>query len=104
MKMNDIELPECASFRLLGLVFTPKFDWKPHVQSVAKQASQRVRSQRYLAPETILYFYKGTICPCKECCSHIWGGASQSGCLDLLDRDQQRRLVNLIGPVLSSTL
>ena len=29
LKMNDIELPESASFCLLGLVFTPKFDWKP---------------------------------------------------------------------------
>ena len=38
-----------------------------------------------------------------EYCSHIWGGAPQSGCLDSLDR-VQRRLVNLIEPVLSSTL
>ena len=107
LKMNDIELPESSSFRLLGLVFTPKLDWKPYVQSIAKQASKRVgslfRSQRYLTPESILYLYKATIRPCMEYCSHIWGGAPQSGCLDLLDR-VQRRLVNLIGPVLSSTL
>ena len=31
LKMNYIEVPECASFRLLGLVFTPKLDWKPCV-------------------------------------------------------------------------
>ena len=36
-------------------------------------------------------------------CSHIWGGAPQSGGVRLLGR-VQRRLVNLIGPVLSSNL
>ena len=38
-----------------------------------------------------------------EYCSYIWGGVPQSACLDLLD-SVQRKLVNLIGPVLSSTL
>ena len=76
----------------LDLFFTPKLDWKPYVQSVPKQASQRVgslfRSWRYLTRETIQYLYKATICPCMGCCSHIWGGAPQSGCLDLLDRSR----------------
>ena len=36
VKINDIELPECVSFHLLGLVFTPKLDWKPYIQSVAR--------------------------------------------------------------------
>ena len=52
-KMDDIELAVCASFCLLGLVFTPKLDRKPcihpsisypYVQSIAKQASQIVGS------------------------------------------------------------
>ena len=61
VNMNGIELAESASFRLLGLTFTPKLDWKPYIQSIAKQASQRVgslyRSQRFLTPETILLLY-----------------------------------------------
>ena len=52
LKMNDIELPESASFLLLEFVFAPKLDWKLYVQSAAKQSSQRVgslfQSQRYL--------------------------------------------------------
>ena len=56
--------PECDTFRL-GLVFIPKLDWKPYAQSVAKQALQRVwslfRSQRYLTPETILFWAYGVV-------------------------------------------
>ena len=63
------------------------------MSSIAKQTSQRVGSHfcslRYLTPGTILYLYKAIICPCMEYCSHIWGGAPQSGCLDLLDRFQE---------------
>ena len=61
------------------------------------------RSQRYITPETILYLNKATIRPCMEYCSYSWGGAPRSGCLNFLDR-VQRSLVNLIGPVLLSTL
>ena len=104
VKMNDIELPENTSFRLLGLIFTPTMDWKPYLQSIAKAASRKVgslyRSRRYLTPETILYLYKSTIRPGMEYCSHIWGGAPKTGGLDLLDR-VQKRIVNLIGPELS---
>ena len=46
---------------------------------------------------------KATTRPCVEYCSYIWDGAPQSGCLDLLHR-VQKRLVNFIGFVLSSTL
>ena len=73
------------------------------LQNKSQRVGSLFRSQRYLTPETIMYLYKGTIRPCMEYCSHIWGGAPQSGRLDLLDR-VQRRLVNLIGHVLSSTL
>ena len=105
LEMIDIELPENVSFCLLGLVFTHKLDWKHYVQSVAKQTSQRFgslfQSQTYIPPETILYLYKATIRACMEYCSYIWDGVPQYGCLDLLDT-VQRRLVNLIGPVLST--
>ena len=99
--------PECASFSLPGLVFTTKLDWKPYVQSVAKQASQRVgslfRSQRYLTPETIMYLNKATILPMYGVLLPYLEWCPQPGGLNLLDR-VQRRLVNLIGPVLLSTL
>ena len=90
VNMKGIEFPGSATFLLLRLTFTPKLEWKPYIQSIAKQASQRVgplyRSQRFLTPETILHLYKATVRPCMEYCSHIWGGAPKTGCLDLLDR------------------
>ena len=80
-------------------------DWKP--QSIAKAASRSVgslyRAQHFLTPESILYLYKSTILPCKEYCSHIWGGAPRSHGLDMLDR-VQKRVVCLVGSGLSSDL
>ena len=40
--MNDIELPEETSVRLLGLNFTQSMDWKPGIQSFAKASSRKV--------------------------------------------------------------
>ena len=44
VEMNDIELPEETSFRLLGLNFTRSMDWEPYIQSIAKAASRKVCS------------------------------------------------------------
>ena len=81
ISMSGKQLEDSDSFRLLGVTFTPKLDWRPYIQSVAKQASQRVgslfRSQRYLTKESLLYLYKATIRPCMEYCSHLWSGAPQ---------------------------
>ena len=100
MKMNGIELPEESSFRLLGLIFTISINWKPYIQFIAKAASRKVgslyRAQHFLTHETILYLYKSTIRPCMEYCSHIWGGATMSYVLDLLDR-VQKQIVGLVG-------
>ena len=94
LNMNDIELPESASFRLLGNDLTPNLDWKPYPQSVAKQASQSIgylfQSQRYLTHETILSLNTATNRHCMENCSHIWSDAPQLGCLDLLNKVQRR--------------
>ena len=102
LMMNDIELPEYVS---IGLVFTPKLDWKPYVQSVAGITKSWVPfpSQGYLTPETILYLYKAIIHPCMEYCSHVWGGAPQSGCLDLLDRVQEAGQFNWPRIIINST-
>ena len=107
ISMNGKQLEESDSLRLLGITFTPKLDWKSYVQSIAKQASQRVgslfRSQRYLTKDALLYLYKTSIRPCMEYCSHLWSGAPKAGCLDLLDR-VQKRMLNLIGVDLAHRL
>ena len=89
VEMNGIELTEETSFHLLGLTFSQSMDSKSYIQSIAKAASRKVgfiyRTQHFLTPESILYWYKSTILPCMECCSHIWGGTPRSHRLALLE-------------------
>ena len=67
VEMNDIELPEETSIRLLGLTFTRSMTGRHIIQSIAKAASRKVgflyRAQCFLTPESILYLYKSTIQP-----------------------------------------
>ncbi len=70
--------------------------------SVSMWVGSVFRAWKLIPPDATLYLYKTTIRPLMECCSHIWAGAS--GChLSLLDR-VQKRIVNLVGEVLGSTL
>ena len=91
MEMNDIELPQETSFRLLSLTFTRSMEWKPYIQSIAKAASRKVdsyyRAQHFLTPEIYLNLYKPIIRLCVEYCCHMWGDAHG---LDLLNRVQKR--------------
>ena len=104
--MKGKELPECDSFRMLGLNFCGNFKWTSYIQSIAKAAIKKIgslyRAREYLTPISILYLYKATIRPCIEYCCHLWAGAPAS-LLNLLDRIQ-KRVCNLIGPNLSSLL
>ena len=61
------------------------------------------RAQHFLTTESILYPYKSTIPPCMDYCYHIWGGATRSHVLDLLDR-VQKQVVSLVGSGLSAGL
>ena len=106
VSMNGGDLSESSDLRLLGLSLHSELSWNSYIVSIAKSTSKKVgslfRSKRFLTPEAILHLYKSTIRPCMEYCCHIWAGAPAS-CLDLLDKIQ-KRVVNLIGPVLSSSL
>ena len=55
-----------------------------------------------ITPDAILYLYKTTIRPLMEYCCHIWAGASACH-LSLSDR-VQKRIVNLVGEELGSSL
>ena len=104
--MNNTELEENDSFRLLGITFSHDFSWRSYIEAIAKSAAMKVgallRARAYLTPESILYLYKSTIRPCMEYCCHIWGGAP-SDALNLLDR-VQNRVCNAIGENLASKL
>ena len=106
VSMNDQDLSENDSFRLLGLTFSKSLTWNDYVETIAKSAAQKVgslyRARAYLTPESILYLYKATIRPCMEYCCHLWAGAP-AHILNLLDRIQNR-VCNMIGPQLSLKL
>ena len=106
ISMNDRDLPENDSFRLLGLTFSKSLTWNEYVETIAKSAAQKVgslyRARAYLTPESILYLYKASIRPCMEYCCHLWAGAP-AHLLNLLDRIQNR-VSNMIGPQLSLKL
>ena len=106
ISMNEQDLPENDSFRLLGLTFNNSLTWNEYIQAIAKSAAQKVgslyRARAYLTPKSILYLYKATIRPCMEYCCHLWAGAP-ANLLNLLDRIQNR-VCNMIGPQLSLKL
>ena len=89
VKMGGSVLEEKSSLKLLELSFCPKLDWGSYVISVAKTASKKIgaliRSTTFFPPDVALYFYKCTIRPCMEYCSHIWAGVL-SCYLELLDK------------------
>ena len=97
--MNGHELDISSSITQLGLSISSNLTWKPHINSVAKHASQKLgflsRAHGYFSPSELLSIYKSQIRPSLEYCSHFWGGAPKSS-LHLLDRAQSKaiRLIN----------
>ena len=106
IQMSQSTIEECNAISLLGLTITKDMNWKPYIQSISKQAAQRIgslyRASRYLPPQTILYLYKATIRPLMEYCCHLWAGAPKTH-LSLLDR-VEKRLKNLTGKKLGAEL
>ena len=104
--MSGTAMEEQEAISLLGLTVRSDLSWKPYLQSICKQASQRVgclyRASRFLHPETILYLYKSTVRPIMEYCCHLWAGAPRTH-LYPLDR-VERRVKNLVGQDASEKL
>ena len=80
--MNGHKLEISASFTELGLSVSSNLTWKPHINSIAKLASQKLgvlsRASGYLSPSQLLTMYKAQIRPSLEYCFHVWGGAPKS--------------------------
>ena len=106
IKMSDNRIREQDSISFLGLAVTKDLSWKPYIQSISKQAAQRIgslyRASSYLPPQTVCYLYKSTIRPLMEYCCHLWAGAPQTH-LNLLER-VEKRVKNLMGEKLASKL
>jgi len=89
--MDGNILSESSSFRLLGLPFSNNLSCRDYNLSIAKSAAMKVGSlyqARQFLTEATFYIY-------------LW--AAPTNCLNLIDR-VQRRIVNIVGPVLSSSL
>ena len=103
LQMSGSNLVKQQAISLLGLTACSDLSWRQYLQSIFKQASQRVgclyRASRFLHPQTILYLYKSTVRPIMEYCCHLWAGAPRTH-LDPLDR-VERRVKNLVGQAFS---
>ena len=106
LQMSGSNLSEQEAISLLGLTLSSDLSWRQYLQSIFRQASQRVgclfRASRFLHPDTTLYLYKSTVRPIMEYCCHLWAGAPQTH-LRPLDR-VERRVKNLVGQVLGEQL
>ena len=105
--MNGQKLDISSSFTRLGLSVSSNLTWKPHINSIAKHASQKLgilsRAHGYFSPSQLLTIYKSQIRPSLEYCSHVWGGAPKSS-LNLLDRVQSQAIRLINNPNLTNSL
>ena len=62
VKMDGSVLEENSSFKMLGLNFFSKLDWRSYIISIAKTASKEIGtlicSMKFLSPEVALYLFK----------------------------------------------
>ena len=105
--MNGHKLDISSSIIQLGLSISSNLTWKPHINAIAKHASQKLgllsRARGYFSPSQVLTIYKSQIRPSLEYCSHVWGGAPKSY-LHLLDRVQSKAIRLINNPNLTNSL
>ena len=105
--MNGHKLDISSSFTQLGLSVSSNLIWKPHINSIAKHASQKLgflsRAHGYFSPSKLLTIYNSQVCPSLEYYLHVWGGAPKSS-LHLLDRVQSKVICLINNPNLTNSL
>ena len=104
--MDGSVIDEKLSFKMLGLTFSSKLEWGSYIIFMAKTASKKtgglICSMKTFSPEVALYLYKSTICPCMECCCHVWDSAP-SCYFELLEK-LQKQICRTVGPALAASL
>merc|ERR1712030_25780 len=97
INFNDSTITNSNNLNILGLNINSKLSWKPHINQLAKAASQKLgilyRCRPFFTCEQLLRIYKGLIRPCLEYCSHVWGGSSSTHLLDRVE-SKAYRLIN----------
>ena len=67
VKMVGSVLEEKSSLKILGLIFSSKFDSGSYIIFIARTASKKIGafvcSMKFLSPKVALYLYKPTIGP-----------------------------------------
>ena len=105
--MNGHKLDISSSCTQLGLSISSNLTWKPHINSIAKHASQKLgffsRVRGYFSSFQLLTIYKSQIRPSLEYCSHVWGGAPKSS-LHFLDRVHSKAIRIINNPNLTNSL
>ena len=60
VEIGGFVLEESSSFKMLGLTFSSKLDWRSYTVFIAKIASKKigalVRSMKFFSPEVVLCF------------------------------------------------
>ena len=106
VKIDGSVFEEISSFKMLGLTFSSKLDWRFYIISIAKTASKKIGdlicSMKFLSPEVALYLCKSTIRPSMEYCCHAWAG-NPSCYLELLDK-LQKQICRIVSPSLATSL
>ena len=96
-----------SSFTQLGLSISSSLNWKSHIHSIAKHASQKLgflcRARGFFSPSQLLTLYKSQIRPSLEYCSNVWGGAPKSS-LHLLDIVQSKAIRFINNPNLTKSI
>jgi hypothetical protein len=75
VKLNDTDLENLNSEKLLGVVIDKHLTWKTHIDKVCKTISRNIslfrRIRKYLPHQTKLTFYKAYIQPHVDYCNTI---------------------------------
>ena len=95
MKVNEIEIEQTGTMKLLGVSIDERLNFTEHMKNVSTKASQRVRvifRLRNLIPtETKLILYKTAILPHLTYCDTVWHFCKASD-KQKLERVQERAL------------
>ena len=105
--MNGDVLDTSTSFTQLGISLSSHLNWKTHIHSLAKHASQKLgflaRARGFFSSSHLLTIYKSKIGPSLENCSQVWDGAPKSS-LCLLEKVQSKAIHLIQNPNFTKSL
>ena len=95
LKMEGQALQESKQICILGVTFDSTLNFRPHINNIAKQASQKLGAMRrilhLLTAESALQLYKSQVRSVMEYACLTWSGSAKTH-LKVLDRIQARAI------------